>query len=253
MPKRHKTGGRQRGTPNRSTVDGRTRAQQYAAEATGRLVHWMRSDDPRASIPATQEILARAYGRPSQEVDLKLPPPAAPTGPVILSDDPSLAAAEYASLMAGVPWTPRASTSAAPAAAPSPPALAAPARCADVPAVDVAPPVIAARVTAEAAAAPPLHEAAPAAVPHAPRAQREQPIIDATPKTEGGAVVWQAPQTEEDIANELLKVEAARATANRAKREAFEEQLEVANAKERAALAERQRRQDEEDRRMGGE
>jgi hypothetical protein len=38
-------------------------------EAIERLVYWMRSSDPKASIPATNAILDRALGKPKEHVE----------------------------------------------------------------------------------------------------------------------------------------------------------------------------------------
>ena len=61
----------QSGNPSgRPRVEGEIRelARQYGAEAIAKLVHWMRCPDPKFSIAASGELLARGYGRPSQEV-----------------------------------------------------------------------------------------------------------------------------------------------------------------------------------------
>ena len=141
------------------TVEGRTLAQQYAAEATGRLVHWMRSDDPNHSIPASKEILARAFGRPAQELlvgpnGVPLQPPnfrisMADGGPGQhrrLPDDPVEAARAYHDFMNGVPYD---GVEYSPAASPptplQPAALAAPAAIAPPLVTNTAPQAIAAR------------------------------------------------------------------------------------------------------------
>lgn len=43
-------------------------ARQHSAEALKRLVEWMRSDNPKASVGACQAVLDRAYGKPAQAV-----------------------------------------------------------------------------------------------------------------------------------------------------------------------------------------
>lgn len=41
-------------------------ARKHTKEALVRLVHWMRSDDPQASIKAAMAILDRGCGKPTQ-------------------------------------------------------------------------------------------------------------------------------------------------------------------------------------------
>jgi hypothetical protein len=43
-------------------------AQDVSVEAVNRLAHWMRCDDPKASIPAAEKLLNRAFGTPAQTV-----------------------------------------------------------------------------------------------------------------------------------------------------------------------------------------
>jgi Family of unknown function (DUF5681) len=45
-------------------------ARSYSEEAIGRLVFWIRSDDPRASPAACVALLDRAWGKPQQSVDV---------------------------------------------------------------------------------------------------------------------------------------------------------------------------------------
>lgn len=45
-------------------------ARDRSKEAIARLVYWMRSGDPTASIAAAKELLNRGYGRPEQSVTL---------------------------------------------------------------------------------------------------------------------------------------------------------------------------------------
>ena len=40
-------------------------------ESIERLAFWMRSDDPRASVMASDKLLDRGWGRPSQDVKLQ--------------------------------------------------------------------------------------------------------------------------------------------------------------------------------------
>jgi hypothetical protein len=46
-------------------------ARQYTVESIERLAFWMRSNDPRASVLASDKLLDRAWGRPSQDVKLQ--------------------------------------------------------------------------------------------------------------------------------------------------------------------------------------
>ena len=41
-------------------------ARTFTAEAIERLAHWMRSDEPRASVAAVSVLLDRGYGKPAQ-------------------------------------------------------------------------------------------------------------------------------------------------------------------------------------------
>jgi hypothetical protein len=43
-------------------------AKQYTAEAIERLVFWMRSDESKASVPAANALLDRAWGKAAQAV-----------------------------------------------------------------------------------------------------------------------------------------------------------------------------------------
>jgi hypothetical protein len=62
-----KFGGRQKGTPNKSTAEIRTLAQEYGAEAIRRLVSLMRQrDDPKLQLAAAKELLYRGYGPPRE-------------------------------------------------------------------------------------------------------------------------------------------------------------------------------------------
>jgi hypothetical protein len=44
-------------------------ARSHTPEAIERLAHWMRSDDPRASVAACTALLDRAWGKPSQPIE----------------------------------------------------------------------------------------------------------------------------------------------------------------------------------------
>ena len=41
-------------------------ARAYTVEAIERLAHWMKSEDPRASVPAANALIERAWGRAAQ-------------------------------------------------------------------------------------------------------------------------------------------------------------------------------------------
>ena len=45
---------------------------QHTTEAIERLVFWMKSKDPRASVAAANSLLDRGYGRPAQLLDLTI-------------------------------------------------------------------------------------------------------------------------------------------------------------------------------------
>lgn len=49
-------------------ADVKEEARKHTKEALDRLVHWMRSDDPQASIRAATALLDRGCGKPAQEV-----------------------------------------------------------------------------------------------------------------------------------------------------------------------------------------
>lgn len=42
---------------------------KYTIEAVERLIFWMQSDNPKASVAATNSLLDRAHGKPIQQVD----------------------------------------------------------------------------------------------------------------------------------------------------------------------------------------
>lgn len=44
-------------------------ARDASAEAINRLVAWMRSDNPKASVTAAQAIIERGFGKPSQPIE----------------------------------------------------------------------------------------------------------------------------------------------------------------------------------------
>jgi hypothetical protein len=46
-------------------------ARQYTVESIERLAFWMRSNDSRASVMASDKLLDRGWGKPSQDVKLQ--------------------------------------------------------------------------------------------------------------------------------------------------------------------------------------
>jgi hypothetical protein len=67
-----KTGGRQKGTPNRATAEVKALAQEWGEQAILTLGDIMTSDKSNepARIAAARELLDRGYGKPRQGVDL---------------------------------------------------------------------------------------------------------------------------------------------------------------------------------------
>lgn len=66
-----KTGGRQKGTLNKSTADIKALAQKYAPEAMEELYRIAkRAESEAARVGAIKEILDRGYGRSPQAVQL---------------------------------------------------------------------------------------------------------------------------------------------------------------------------------------
>jgi len=68
---RPKTGGRKPGSKNKTTLEARALAQQYAGDAMLTLVGLMtHAQSDSARIAACNSILDRAYGKPSQAVQV---------------------------------------------------------------------------------------------------------------------------------------------------------------------------------------
>lgn len=69
-------GGREAGTPNKATKEVKELAKQYTAEAVNALVKVMR--DPNAPhvavVKASEAILDRGHGRPTQHIEAKIGP-----------------------------------------------------------------------------------------------------------------------------------------------------------------------------------
>ena len=55
----------------KDTFNIRPLAKRYTKEALEKLVEWMRSDNPKASVAAALAILDRAYGRPVQAMQFQ--------------------------------------------------------------------------------------------------------------------------------------------------------------------------------------
>lgn len=70
MAKGVKTGGRQKGTPNKTTADIKAVAQEFGPEAVKYLVEIARDGDapPAARVAAVKEILDRGYGKAKQPI-----------------------------------------------------------------------------------------------------------------------------------------------------------------------------------------
>jgi hypothetical protein len=67
-----KTGGRQKGVPNKATADIKALAQEYGAEAVATLAKIMGSGEQPAAarVSAAKELLERGYGKVSQPTEL---------------------------------------------------------------------------------------------------------------------------------------------------------------------------------------
>lgn len=62
-----KTGGRQKGTPNKATADIKAIARSYTEEAMAKLIGIVRdSDSDAAKVSAIKEIFDRGYGKARQ-------------------------------------------------------------------------------------------------------------------------------------------------------------------------------------------
>lgn len=71
MPFKKGQSGNPRGRQiERETAEVRTLARRHTPEAVKRLVHWMRSDNPKASVMASTALLDRGWGRPSQTLEV---------------------------------------------------------------------------------------------------------------------------------------------------------------------------------------
>ncbi len=64
-----KTGGRQKGAPNRATRELKAAFQKHGDELVTALLALTKSDDERVRLGAIQAALDRGWGRPSQAVE----------------------------------------------------------------------------------------------------------------------------------------------------------------------------------------
>lgn len=63
-------------------------ARLWTTEAIDRLVHWMRSDNAKASVAACSTLLDRGYGKASQEVNMMIKEnPQARVFPIGMTED----------------------------------------------------------------------------------------------------------------------------------------------------------------------
>ena len=71
MATRPKTGGRQRGTPNRATASLKALAGNYTAQALETLASIMNDVEQSAAarVAAANSLLDRAHGKPRQEIE----------------------------------------------------------------------------------------------------------------------------------------------------------------------------------------
>lgn len=70
-PKRPKTGGRQKGTPNKTTAEMRELARRHGPEALASIVVLMNlSQSDQIRLAAARELLDRGYGKPAQSMEV---------------------------------------------------------------------------------------------------------------------------------------------------------------------------------------
>ncbi len=67
-----KTGGRQKGTPNKATKDVKEAAREHGPAALKRINKLTNDENPRVALAACKEILDRAYGKTVQHIDAEL-------------------------------------------------------------------------------------------------------------------------------------------------------------------------------------
>lgn len=63
-----KSGGRQKGTPNKATAEIKELARKHGPACIKRLAKIAQSEDDAKAIPAIRELLDRGYGRAAQPV-----------------------------------------------------------------------------------------------------------------------------------------------------------------------------------------
>lgn len=69
MAKGHKTGGRQKGVPNKATADVKAAAQKYTPDALKTLASIMKaSESDAARVAAAKELLDRGHGKAPQAI-----------------------------------------------------------------------------------------------------------------------------------------------------------------------------------------
>lgn len=67
-----KTGGRQKGTPNKATADIKALAQEYTPKAMQRLVRIIdESESDAAVVSAIKELFDRGFGKSRQSLDVE--------------------------------------------------------------------------------------------------------------------------------------------------------------------------------------
>lgn len=76
-----KTGGRQKGVPNKATAEIKALARAYAPEIVAELARLaLNAESEQARVAAGRELLDRGFGRPSQIIGAD-----EDTGPVIIT------------------------------------------------------------------------------------------------------------------------------------------------------------------------
>lgn len=71
VPKGTRVGGRQKGTPNKSTADIKALAQNYTDAALKELARLAtKAESETARVSAIKELFDRAYGKATQAIDL---------------------------------------------------------------------------------------------------------------------------------------------------------------------------------------
>jgi hypothetical protein len=59
-----------RSEPDEQPTESSQLARTHTGDAVNRLVFWMKSDDPRASVAASNSLLDRGYGKPVAPIEL---------------------------------------------------------------------------------------------------------------------------------------------------------------------------------------